>query len=79
MTGAEGSFTTAPVFTKEFDVSHDLPVVAIRFDTPLNEYPSSVQVKYYRNSTLLDTQTVSEIDSAEVFVSSNLAFDCTPT
>ena len=77
MTGAEGSFTTAPVFTKEFDVSHDLPVVAIRFDTPLNEYPSSVQIKYYRNSTLLDTQTVSEIDSAEVFVSSNLAFDCT--
>ena len=77
MTGADGSYATAPVFTKEFDVSHDLPVLAIRFDTPLDEYPASIRVRYYKGSTLLDTQTVNGIDSAEVFVSSNLAIDCT--
>lgn len=76
MTGEDGSFTTPPVFTKEFDVSHDLPVMAIRFDSPLDEYPSSVQVKYYKDSSLLDTQTV-QVDSAEVFVSTNKAVDCT--
>lgn len=76
MTGANGSFTNPPVFTKTFDVPHDLPVLAIRFDTVLNEFPGAVQVKYYHDDTLLDTQTAS-IDSVEVYVSSNLAIECT--
>lgn len=76
MTNAEGTFITAPVFTRTFDVSHDLPVVAIRFDTPMDEYPASIQVKYYKDTVLLDTQTV-PVNSIEVFVSSSLAIDCT--
>ena len=76
MTGADGSFTNPPVFTKTFDVPHDLPVLAIRFDTILNEFPGAVQVKYYHDDTLLDTQTAA-IDSVEVYVSSNLAIECT--
>lgn len=76
MTGADGSFTNPPVFTKTFDVPHDLPVLAIRFDTVLNEFPGTVQVKYYHDDTLLDTQTAA-IDSVEVYVSSNLAIECT--
>lgn len=76
MTGADGSFTNPPVFTKTFDVPHDLPVLAIRFDTALNEFPGAVQVKYYHDDTLLDTQTAA-IDSVEVYVSSNLAIECT--
>lgn len=76
MTGADGSFTNPPVFTKTFDVPHDLPVLAIRFDTVLNEFPGAVQVKYYHDDTLLDTQTAT-IDSVEVYVSSNLAIECT--
>lgn len=76
MTGADGSFSNPPVFTKTFDVPHDLPVLAIRFDTVLNEFPGAVQVKYYHDDTLLDTQTAA-IDSMEVYVSSNLAIECT--
>lgn len=76
MTGADGSFTNPPVFTKTFNVPHDLPVLAIRFDTVLNEFPGAVQVKYYHDDTLLDTQTAA-IDSVEVYVSSNLAIECT--
>lgn len=76
MTGADGSFTNPPVFTKTFDVPHDLPVLVIRFDTVLNEFPGAVQVKYYHDDTLLDTQTAA-IDSVEVYVSSNLAIECT--
>lgn len=76
MTGADGSFTNPPVFTKTFDVPHDLPVLAIRFDTVLNEFPGAVQVKYYHDDTLLDTQAAA-IDSVEVYVSSNLAIECT--
>lgn len=76
MTGADGSFTNPPVFTKTFDVPHDLPVLAIRFDTVLNEFPGAVQVKYYHDDTLLDTQTAA-IDSVEVYVSSNPAIECT--
>ena len=58
-------------------MSHDLPVVAIRFDTPLGEYPSAIRVRYYSGNTLVDTQIVENIDSPEVMVSSNAAFDCT--
>lgn len=76
MTGADGSFANPPAFTKTFDVPHDLPVLAIRFDTVLNEFPGAVQVKYYHDDTLLDTQTAA-IDSVEVYVSSNLAIECT--
>lgn len=76
ITGADGSFSNPPVFTKTFDVPHDLPVLAIRFDTVLDEFPGSVQVKYYHDETLLDTQTV-PVDSVEVYVSSNLAIECT--
>lgn len=76
ITGADGSFSNPPVFTKTFDVPHDLPVLAIRFDTVLDEFPGSVQVKYYHNGILLDTQTV-PVDSVEVYVSSNLAIECT--
>lgn len=76
MTGADGSFINPPVFTKTFDVPHDLPVLALRFDTVLNEFPGAVQVKYYHDDTLLDTQTAA-IDSVEVYVSSNLAIECT--
>lgn len=77
MTAADGTYTTKPIFTKTFDVSHDLPVLAIRFDTPLDEYPTSIQVKYYAGTKLLDTQTVTGITSAEVFVNSEKAIDCT--
>lgn len=76
ITGADGSFSNPPVFIKTFDVPHDLPVLAIRFDTVLDEFPGSVQVKYYHNEILLDTQTV-PVDSVEVYVSSNLAIECT--
>lgn len=77
MTAADGTYTTKPTFTKTFDVSHDLPVLALRFDTPLDEYPTSIQVKYYAGTKLLDTQTVKGITSAEVFVNSEAAIDCT--
>lgn len=77
LSGSDGTFSTAPVFSKTFDVSHDLPVVAIRFDTPLEEYPSAIRVRYYSGDILLDTQIVENIDSPEVMVSSNAAFDCT--
>ena len=76
MTGTDGSFSNPPIFTKIFDVPHDLPVLAIRFDTVLDEFPGAVQVKYYHDDTLLDTQTAT-IDSVEVYVSSNLAIECT--
>ena len=77
MTAADGTYITKPTFTKTFDVSHDLPVLALRFDTPLDEYPTSIQVKYYAGTKLLDTQTVKGITSAEVFVNSEAAIDCT--
>ena len=71
-----GAFSTNPVFTKTFDVSHDLPVLAIRFDTPIGEYPTAVTIKYYSGTTLLDTKTVA-VTAAEIFVNSTLALDCT--
>lgn len=77
LSGEDGTFTTAPMFTRTFEVSHDLPVVAFRFDAPIDEYPTSVTVRYYKGNTLLDTKTVSGISSSEVFITNDNALDCT--
>ncbi len=77
MTDGNGDYSTAPVFTKVFDVSHDLPILTFDFDSPVSECPSSIQVKYYNGNTLLDTQTVTGITSSRFSVNSSLAIDCT--
>ncbi len=74
MTAANGTYTTKPTFTKTFDVSHDLPVLALRFDTPLGEYPTSIQVKYYAGRSCWITQTVAYHCGGVV---SEAAIDCT--
>lgn len=77
MSSDDGVYTTAPTFTRTFDVAHDLPVLNFRFDTLLGEYPSEITVKYYAGSKLVDTQSVTNITSAEVIVNSSEALDCT--
>ena len=76
MSGADGVFSGVS-FTRTFDVSHDLPVIALEFDKPIDGYPVSIQIRYFKGDTVVDTVTVSDITSAELFVSSNKAFDCT--
>ena len=73
----DGEFDDNPVIVRTFDVSHDLSVIALRFDTILKQYPLSFEVRYYAEDVLLDTQTVSSVHSHEVMVYSNLAIDCT--
>lgn len=77
MSEADGTYYEAPIFTKTFDVSHDLPVLAIQFDTVLEEYPNAIVVKYYRDDEIIDTQSIREIKSPDVYVTSQTATDCT--
>ena len=76
MMGSNGSPTTAPVFTKTFDVSHDLSVLAIRFDDLGDSYPRLIQVRYFQGSTLMDTR-IEEVLDATAYVNSDKAEDCT--
>lgn len=76
MSGANGEFSVDPEIIRTFDVPHDLSVIKIQFDTVLGEYPSGIQIRYYRDSALLDTQIVEGIDSPEVSVTSGLASEC---
>lgn len=73
---ANGTFDMNPEITRTFDVPHNLSVIKIQFDTVLGEYPSGIQVQYYRDSALLDTQMVNGIDSSEISVTSDLASEC---
>lgn len=68
--------TSTPTFSKSFDVSHDVSVLALQFDNLARVYPSSVKVKYYNGETLLDTR-IAQVDDTTVFVSSDTANDCT--
>ena len=77
LSGEDGTFETVPMFTRTFDVSHDLPVVALRFDVPMNEYPTSVTVRYYDSDGLLTSKTLTGINSSEIFVTNDEALDCT--
>lgn len=76
LSNASGTFDVEPEITRTFDVPHNLSVIKIQFDTVLGEYPSGIQVQYYRDSALLDTQVVNEIDSPEISVTSELASEC---
>lgn len=60
--------------TRTFDVKHDVATVVIEFDNILNEYPGSIQVDYYNESTLVDTQTAS-LTNYSVMVTSHIAKD----
>lgn len=62
-------------FTRTFDVKHDVATLVIEFDNILNEYPSSIVVKYYGDGVLLDTQLVENISDYSVTISSSLARD----
>lgn len=76
LSNASGTFDVEPEITRTFDVPHNLSVIKIQFDTVLDEYPSGIQVQYYRDSALLDTQMVNGIDSPEISVTSELASEC---
>ncbi len=76
LSNASGTFDVEPEITRTFDVPHNLSVIKIQFDTVLGEYPSGIQVQYYRDSVLLDTQVVNGIDSPEISVTSELALEC---
>ena len=77
MAGTDGTFLVPPVFTKTFDQPHDMRVMNIQFDNILDEYPRSIQVKYYNEEGgLLDTQTVYNISSSTVSVASEAALGC---
>lgn len=76
LSNVNGLFAVKPKITRTFDVPHNLSVIKIQFDTVLGEYPSGIQVQYYRDSALLDTQMVNGIDSPEISVTSELASEC---
>ncbi|MFR8012039.1 MAG: hypothetical protein ACLU8W_09815 [Clostridia bacterium] len=76
LSNASGTFDVEPEITRTFDVPHNLSVIKIQFDTVLGEYPSGIQVQYYRDSALLDTQMVNGIDFPEISVTSELASEC---
>lgn len=77
MTDGNGDYGTVPVFTKVFDVSHDLSILTFDFDSPVGECPSSIQIKYYSGDTLFDTKTVTNITSSKLSVNNSLTIDCT--
>ena len=73
VSNANGSYGTLPVITRVFDNYCNLNALRIQFDTSADEWVRSLRVQYYRDSTLIDTQTVTDIDESEVSVTSALA------
>lgn len=70
----DGSSTA--VWQKQFDVSHDLPVVTITFDGALNEYPLALQIEYFGADGLIDTE-LAYPDSPVYSINSENVNDCT--
>jgi hypothetical protein len=76
MMGADGTPATAPLFSKTFNVSHDLSVLALQFDNLAGLFPHTVQVRYYKGDELVDTRTEEVLDST-TYIYSDAANDCT--
>ena len=75
VSGASGAFGTAPVASRLFQVSHDLPTVRIRFDTRCGEWPRSLTVRYWRDGQLVLTKPVTGITSKQITISTTVT-DC---
>lgn len=73
MSDVDGNYSTKPVFTRTFDVSHPLPVLGIKFDTRCEEYPTAVTVTYYLSGLVVATKVVTAIDSDELLIQSDVA------
>lgn len=61
---------------REFDVTHDLRVIGIRFDTILNDFPTWIRVDYYRNGNTIAYTTISDVASSEIYVRNDDAINC---
>lgn len=73
MSGVDGTFDVPPVITREFDNYCDLNALRIRFDAFAGEWVRSLRAQYYRDDELIDTQTVTDIDEVETFITSENA------
>lgn len=76
MMAANGTSDTAPMFSKIFNTSHDLSVLALRFDNLAEIFPHTVQVCYYKEDELVDTRIEEVLDST-AYIYSDAANDCT--
>ena len=74
LSGSTGTYETAPEAEYTFDLSHDLGVVALRFDNILEEYPKQLALKFY-NGEMLVSEKVVFPDSAEFTITGALAQD----
>lgn len=70
---SDGAFDQIPVVTRVFDTLCDLRALRIRFDSATGEWPRALEVNYFDNGALVDTQTVSDISEEEIYVLSPLA------
>jgi hypothetical protein len=76
MMGVDGTPETAPLFSKTFNASHDLSVLALQFDNLAGLFPHTIKVRYYKGDALADTRTVTVLDST-AYIYSDAANDCT--
>lgn len=72
-----GDYGTVPMFTRYFDVSHDLPVTVIRFETVTGIRPTALEIRYFVGDTMLDSQYSTDFDGNLCYVTSALARGCT--
>lgn len=68
LSDANGNFTSPPAISKTFDISHDLSIVGIQFDSVNGKYPRNIEIEYYRGNTLITSQNVTNIDSSTLLV-----------
>lgn len=63
------------IFGKVFDVTHDLPLVNLTFDTVMGDYPAELKAEYLRNGQIIATQYAYPTES-EHTIHTETAYDC---
>lgn len=63
---ANGNFSNDIVITRTYNYNYSAPGLSFEFDTWTNEFPNSMNVKWYRGNTLLHDEDFN-VDSANYF------------
>lgn len=67
--GTDGAFSSPlPMMVRPFELEHTMPGLTLTFDAICGEWPRAITVRLYRDTELLETVEVRDIDSVEVKV-----------
>lgn len=75
VSGADCTYSTAPLIWREFSIKHNITGIALTFDSITGDHPVSVIIRFYRDGTLINQITSTVTSSTLAIERKIISFD----